>query len=73
MSRARCFLGCLFALFAASTQAQIKPVTASQVPTKPDALGSQAIDAGDYVYVSGQGPHRADGSTPSSFADQVRQ
>jgi len=73
MSRARCFLGCLLALLAASTQAQIKPVTASPVPTKPDALGSQAIDAGDYVYVSGQGPHRADGSTPSSFADQVRQ
>jgi enamine deaminase RidA (YjgF/YER057c/UK114 family) len=73
MSRALCFLGCLFALCAASAQAQIKPVTASQVPTKPDALGSQAIDAGDYVYVSGQGPHRADGSTPSSFADQTRQ
>ena len=73
MSRALCSLGCLFALFAASAQAQIKPVTASQIPAKADSLGSQAIDAGDYVYVSGQGPHRADGSTPSSFADQVRQ
>ncbi|HEY2822989.1 MAG TPA: RidA family protein [Candidatus Acidoferrum sp.] len=73
MSRALCILGCFFALFAASTQAQIKPVTASQVPAKPDALGSQAVDAGDYVYVSGQGPHRADGSTPSTFADQTRQ
>jgi enamine deaminase RidA (YjgF/YER057c/UK114 family) len=37
------------------------------------ALGSPAIDAGDYVYVSGQGPRRPDGSTPTNFADQVRQ
>jgi enamine deaminase RidA (YjgF/YER057c/UK114 family) len=64
----------LMALAAASgAQAQIKPITSSAVPTKPDALGSPAIDAGDYVYVSGQGPHRADGSTPSSFTDQVKQ
>src|ERR1700722_8520594 len=57
----------------AQAQAQIKLITSSQVPSKPDALGSPAIDAGDYVYVSGQGPHRSDGSTPSSFADQTRQ
>jgi enamine deaminase RidA (YjgF/YER057c/UK114 family) len=38
-----------------------------------DALGSPAIDTGDYVYVSGQGPRRLDGSTPPNFADQVRQ
>jgi enamine deaminase RidA (YjgF/YER057c/UK114 family) len=73
MRRALCLLGCLAALCVTSAQAQIKPVAASQVPAKPDALGSQAIDAGDYVYISGQGPHRADGSTPSSFADQTRQ
>ena len=64
----------LMALAAASgAHAQTKPITSSQVPAKPDALGSPAIDAGDYVYVSGQGPHRADGSTPSSFTDQVKQ
>ena len=57
----------------AQAQAQIKPITSSQVPAKPDALGSPAIDAGDYVYVSGQAPHRADGSTPSGFTDQVKQ
>jgi enamine deaminase RidA (YjgF/YER057c/UK114 family) len=38
-----------------------------------DALGTPAIDAGDYVYVSGQGPRRSDGSTPTDFAEQVRQ
>ncbi len=73
MKRALGVLGCLIALCAVSSQAQIRAISASQVPTKPDALGAQAIDAGDYVYVSGQGPHRADGSTPSSFADQTRQ
>jgi len=36
-------------------------------------LGSPGIDVGDYVYVSGQGPRRLDGSTPPDFADQVRQ
>jgi enamine deaminase RidA (YjgF/YER057c/UK114 family) len=38
-----------------------------------DAPGTPAIDAGDYVYVSGQGPRRSDGSTPTDFAEQVRQ
>lgn len=37
------------------------------------AAFSPAVDAGDYVYISGQGPHRADGSLPSGFAEQVRQ
>jgi len=57
----------------AQAQVQIKPITSSAVPAKPDALGSQAIDAGDYLYVSGQAPHKLDGSTPSSFAEQVKQ
>ena len=34
---------------------------------------SSAVDAGDYVYVSGQGPLRPDGSLPANFDDQVRQ
>lgn len=34
---------------------------------------SPAVDAGDYVYISGQGPHRPDGSSPATFAAQVRQ
>ena len=38
-----------------------------------DALGPEGVDAGDYVYVSAQGPRRADGTTPTKFADQVRQ
>lgn len=73
MRRVLCFLGALITIAAAGANAQIKPVTSSQVPATPDALGSQAIDAGDYVYVSGQGPQRPNGSTPSSFTDQVKQ
>jgi enamine deaminase RidA (YjgF/YER057c/UK114 family) len=34
---------------------------------------SPAVDAGDYVYVSGQGPRGADGTTPAAFDAQVRQ
>ncbi len=59
--------------FAEGAQAQLKQILPKPAPLAGDALGSPAIDAGDYVYVSGQGPLRPDGSTPSNFADQVRQ
>ncbi|HUK48531.1 MAG TPA: RidA family protein, partial [Terriglobales bacterium] len=51
-------------------QAQIRAVTSS---TNPNHFSSPAVDAGDYVYVSGQGPRRPDGSLPATFAEQVRQ
>jgi reactive intermediate/imine deaminase len=59
--------------FAEGAQAQLKQILPKPAQLAGDALGSPAIDAGDYVYVSGQGPLRPDGSTPSNFADQVRQ
>jgi 2-iminobutanoate/2-iminopropanoate deaminase len=34
---------------------------------------SSGIDAGDYLYISGQGPQRPDGSVPSGFDAQVTQ
>jgi enamine deaminase RidA (YjgF/YER057c/UK114 family) len=34
---------------------------------------SPGVDAGDYVYVSGQGSRRADGSLPATFVAQLRQ
>jgi reactive intermediate/imine deaminase len=69
------FVFLLFAwlCFAEGAQAQWKQVLPKHAPASSDALGSPAIDAGDYVYLSGQGPHRPDGSTPANFADQVRQ
>jgi enamine deaminase RidA (YjgF/YER057c/UK114 family) len=59
--------------FAEGAQAQLKQILPKPAPLASDALGSPGIDAGDYVYVSGQGPLRTDGSTPTNFADQVRQ
>jgi reactive intermediate/imine deaminase len=44
-----------------------------QSTSSGDALGPASVDAGDYVYVSGQGPRRADGSIATNFPDQVRQ
>lgn len=59
--------------FAGGARAQGKQVLPKQAPPAIDVLGSPGIDAGGYVYLSGQGPRRPDGSTPASFADQIRQ
>ena len=70
-------LGLLLAgslLFVADgAQGQVQAVRPQQAQASSEGLGSPGIDAGDYVYVSGQGPHRTDGSTPTNFGDQVRQ
>ena len=38
-----------------------------------NTVRSSGIDAGDYVYISGQGPQRPDGSVPSDFDAQATQ
>lgn len=45
----------------------------SQNASTENHVHSPAVDAGDYVYVSGQGPRRSDGSLPANFAGQARQ
>ena len=42
-------------------------------PPRANRFYSPGVDAGDYVYVSGQGPRRPDGSLPATFAAQARQ
>lgn len=37
------------------------------------SLSPKVVDAGDYLYVSGQGPRRSDGTLPSGLDAQVRQ
>ena len=71
----RCLLAlfALFISFASSAPAQLRAVVPEPVAHSAEALGSPGIDAGDYVYISGQGPHRQDGTTPENFTDQVRQ
>ncbi len=53
-------------------QTGVSCVQSAANPPKNHAY-SPAVDAGDYVYVSGQGPRRTDGSLPPDFASQVRQ
>jgi enamine deaminase RidA (YjgF/YER057c/UK114 family) len=57
----------------AGVQAQPRAVLPQQAPVASDALGSPGIEAGGYVYVSGQGPRSPDGSIAASFSGQVRQ
>ena len=50
-----------------------RPAAAQSIAAPDDSLGRPSVDAGDYLYVSGQGPRRADGTIPAKFSDQVRQ
>lgn len=58
-------------LSALIVQAQVHAVVPTQ--TTPNRVYSPAVDAGDYVYISGQSPRRGDGTLPSTFSEQVRQ
>jgi reactive intermediate/imine deaminase len=61
------------ASFVARAHAQLTPVSPQSATSSAAELGSPAIDAGDYVYVSGQGPLRAGSSVAKEFPEQVRQ
>ena len=47
-------------------------LTQTALPSS-DKSAPKAVEAAGYVFVSGQGPRRADGTVPGNFADQVRQ
>lgn len=55
-----------------AAQAQFRAITPAQ-PASAKGVYSPGVEAGGYVYVSGQGPLRPDGSLPGSFDAQVRQ
>lgn len=61
-----------FLLSALLAQAQLRAVVPGQNSTG-NPIYSPGVDAGDYLYISAQGPRRADGSLPTSFDAQVRQ
>ena len=66
----------LAALLLCSTpraQDHIRAVVPAQVGAITNRFYSPGIDAGDYLYVSGQGPRKPDGSLPNNFHDRVRQ
>jgi reactive intermediate/imine deaminase len=54
-------------------QAQIRAVASAPASAAANRVYSPGMDAGDYLYVSGQGPRRPDGSLPATFRAQVRQ
>src|SRR5262249_15759750 len=65
-------VGLLFlTLFTRALSAQVRAVAPAQVHA--NRFYSPGVDAGDYVYISAQGPHRPDGSMPANFRDQFRQ
>ena len=60
-------------LVASVVVAQGQAVAPAENSSARKRVFSPAVDAGDYIYVSGQGPRRSDGSLPDTFAAQVRQ
>jgi enamine deaminase RidA (YjgF/YER057c/UK114 family) len=66
----------LAALLLCSTlaaQDHIRAVAPAQAGVLTNRFYSPGVDAGDYLYVSGQGPRKPDGSLPNEFHDRVRQ
>lgn len=61
------------ALFTPVVAQKAAPTPSSRNSSSETPAYSLAVDAGEYVYVSGQGPRRPDGSLPDTFAAQVRQ
>jgi 2-iminobutanoate/2-iminopropanoate deaminase len=67
------FLVGLLMCSAAITKAQAgAPAPPKQSPEVHRSSPS-SVDAGDYVYISGQGPRGTNSVVPTTFADQVRQ
>jgi enamine deaminase RidA (YjgF/YER057c/UK114 family) len=54
-------------------QGQMRAVVPPQSSAHENRFASPGVDAGEYVYISAQGPHRPDGSSPSTFDAQIRQ
>jgi 2-iminobutanoate/2-iminopropanoate deaminase len=67
------FLVGLLLWFAIGAQAQTGATAPPQESPKVHRAASPIVDAGDYIYISAQGPHAGDGALPSTFAAQARQ
>lgn len=57
---------------ATAANAQVRAVE-KPGPNEKTYVRSSAIDAGDYIYISGQGPQRSDGTVPADFDAQATQ
>jgi reactive intermediate/imine deaminase len=54
-------------------EGQVRATVPAGTSASVNRLCSPAVDAGEYVYISGQGPRRPDGSLPTTFDAQLRQ
>jgi reactive intermediate/imine deaminase len=61
------------ASLALPAEGQWRAVVPAQTSANANLFSSPGVDAGDYLYISGQGPRRPDGTLPATFAEQVRQ
>jgi reactive intermediate/imine deaminase len=59
-------------LLVSGTFAQRQPIQVPDLKLQ-GSVRSSGIDAGDYIYISGQGPSRKDGSMPADFEAQATQ
>jgi reactive intermediate/imine deaminase len=66
------FIGLLLGS-ALSVQGPAGATVASQESSAVHHGGPSSVAAGDYVYISGQGPRGADGALPATFSAEVRQ
>ena len=66
-----CLLG-IFLVTVADTNAQVRAAEKPN-PNEKETVRSSVIDAGDYVYISGQGAQRGDGTVPADFDAQANQ
>jgi enamine deaminase RidA (YjgF/YER057c/UK114 family) len=56
-----------------AAQERVRAVTPAHHPSSGNRFLSPGVDAGDYLYVSGQGARRSDGTVPSGSVAQFRQ
>lgn len=54
-------------------QETVHAVIPRETATHANRAYSPGLDAGGYVYISGQGPRTPDGTLPATFRDQVKQ
>jgi enamine deaminase RidA (YjgF/YER057c/UK114 family) len=56
-----------------TAQERVRAVTPAHSASSSNRFLSPGVDTGDYLYISGQGPRRADGTIPSAPNGQFRQ
>ncbi len=54
-------------------QEPMRAIIPAQTGAHANRVNSPGVEAGDYVYVSGQGPRKPDGNLPAGFSDRVKQ